>query len=93
MPALELPWLIAAGLALVAAIAFGAGLGVPKERPSGVHGFVLRWGHALTWLLLAITFVAVAAGYGSMAGYIGLLALASYVAFIVALSRAKKRST
>ena len=85
-----MPWLLASIGALVAAIAFAAGLGVPRQRPAGLRGVVLRWGHMTVWLLLAGTFAAIAADRGGLAGFLGLLALICYIGFLVALFSARR---
>jgi hypothetical protein len=87
---LDIPWLVASVGALVAALAFAAGLGVPRIRPIGFRGIILRWGHAAVWFLLSGTFAAVAVGLGSLAGFLGLLALVCYVTFLVALARVRR---
>lgn len=86
-----MPWPIAAAGALVAACAFAAGFGVPRDRPPGPRGFILRWGHAAVWLLLAGTFAALAVGQESVAGFLGLLALVSYFSFLGALIAARPK--
>lgn len=55
---LNLPWFVWAGLALLVAIAYSF-FGIPKEalEASGFRFFILRWGHALVWVLLTINFV------------------------------------
>lgn len=55
---LNLPWLAWAGLALVVALIYSF-TWIPKsaEVATGFRFFILRWGHALTWFLLAINFV------------------------------------
>jgi hypothetical protein len=55
---LNLPWLAWAGIALLIAILYA--FVWPHKAvtmTAGFRFFVLRWGHALTWLLLAINFV------------------------------------
>ena len=55
---LNLPWFVWAGLALVIAVIYS--FVWPQKAvavPSGFRFLVLRWGHALTWLLLAINFL------------------------------------
>ena len=54
----NLPWFAWAGLALVIAIVYSF-LGIPKEAltATGFRFFILRWGHALVWVLLTINFV------------------------------------
>jgi hypothetical protein len=55
---LNLPWFAWAAIALLVAILYSSIW--PKERIADLGGFrflVLRWGHALTWLLLTINFL------------------------------------
>jgi hypothetical protein len=55
---LNLPWFVWAGLALVVAVVYSF---VWPEKvgtaATGFRFFILRWGHALTWLLLALNFL------------------------------------
>ena len=87
-----MPWLLLTVAALAAAIAFAAGLGVPRQRPSGIRGGVARWGHATVWFLLAGTFAALAADRGELAGFLGLLALGAYVVFLGGLFSARREA-
>ncbi len=77
-----MPWLLASVAALAAAIAFAAGLGVPRHRPTGLRGVIVRWGHSAVWVLLAGTFAALAISRGELASALGLLALGSYGVFL-----------
>lgn len=54
----NLPWFAWAGLALVVAVIYSITL-IPKEAltATGFRFFILRWGHALVWVLLTINFV------------------------------------
>jgi len=55
---LNVPWLLWAGLALIIAVIYS--FVWPHKAvtaTTGLRFFVLRWGHALTWILLAINFV------------------------------------
>lgn len=55
---LNLPWFVWAALALVIAVLYS--FLWPKDRIADLTGFrflVLRWGHALTWLLISINFI------------------------------------
>jgi len=56
---ISLPWFLWAGLALVIAViySFVWPHKAVTEPSAGFRFFILRWGHALTWLLLAINFV------------------------------------
>jgi hypothetical protein len=55
---LNLPWLVWAGLALVVAVVY---MFVWPQKAAiaagGFRFFILRWGHALTWTLLAMSFL------------------------------------
>jgi hypothetical protein len=55
---LNLPWFVWAGLALVVAVIYS--FIWPQKAGAAATGFpffVIRWGHALTWILLAINFM------------------------------------
>ena len=55
---LNLPWFLWAGLALVVAVIYA--FVWPHKALTVATGFrflIIRWGHALTWLLLTINFV------------------------------------
>jgi hypothetical protein len=55
---LNLPWFLWAGLALVIAVVYS--FIWPKKsvtETSRVRFFIVRWGHALTWLLLGLNFL------------------------------------
>lgn len=55
---LNLPWFAWAGLALVVAVIYS--FVWPQKAlavDTGFGFFILRWGHALVWLLLTIQFV------------------------------------
>ncbi len=66
---------------------------VPEHTPqtSGATHFVLRWFHAVTWLVLAASFFVrgVAPEQSTLADAIGLTALGTYVAFQVVWRRTK----
>jgi hypothetical protein len=54
----NLPWFVWAALAFVIAVVYS--FFWPKDRIVELTGFrflVLRWGHALTWLLISINFI------------------------------------
>jgi hypothetical protein len=54
---LNLSWFVWAALALVIALIYS--FIWPKDRIADLTGFrflVLRWGHALTWLLISLNF-------------------------------------
>jgi hypothetical protein len=55
---LNLPWFVWAGLALLVAVVYAYVW--PQKAAiaaSGFRFFILRWGHALTWILLATNFL------------------------------------
>jgi hypothetical protein len=55
---LNLPWFVWAALTLIIALIYS--FVWPKDRITDLAGFrflVLRWGHALTWLLISINFI------------------------------------
>ena len=55
---MNLPWFAWATLALIIALVYS--FVWPKDRIADLSGFrflVLRWGHALTWLLISINFI------------------------------------
>jgi hypothetical protein len=54
----NLPWFVWAALAFVITVVYS--FFWPKDRIVELTGFrflVLRWGHALTWLLISINFI------------------------------------
>jgi len=83
---LNLPWFVWAGLALVVAVAYF--FVWPQQAAiaaTGFRFFILRWGHALTWVLLAINFLLRGLS-PSLNGVANILALAGglmYALFIV----------
>jgi len=82
-----LPWIPLAILALGVALVFGAGPGAVRRPARGFRGIALRWGHSAGWTLLAVAAVALALGppTSSLAGPLGLGALACYLSFLWAL--------
>jgi hypothetical protein len=83
---LNLPWFLWAALALIVAVIYSfvwphkAGIAT-----TGFRFFILRWGHTLTWFLLAINFLLRGLS-PSLNGAANLIALAGglmYVLFIV----------
>ncbi|MBK9923770.1 MAG: hypothetical protein IPP66_00635 [Anaerolineales bacterium] len=54
---LNLPWFLWAVLAIILSIVW-VYVGPHTKMPAvpGFRFFIIRWGHALTWLLLAISF-------------------------------------
>jgi len=83
---LNLPWFVWAGLALVVAVVYS--FVWPQKTATAATGFrffILRWGHALTWVLLAINFLLRGLS-PSLNGVANILALAGglmYALFIV----------
>lgn len=83
---LNLPWFVWAGLALVVAVIYSfvwpqkAG-----EAAGGFRFFILRWGHALTWFLLALNFIlrGISPSLNGAANLIGLAGGIMYALFIV----------
>lgn len=64
----------------------------PGGLAAGVQGWqhtLLRWGHALAWLLLALSAVLASLRAPGAARLAALGALAAYVAFLVALVTAR----
>lgn len=54
---LDLPWFLWAALALILAIIWVYVEPHTKMTPTpGFRYFIIRWGHALTWLFLAVNF-------------------------------------
>lgn len=54
---LNLPWFVWAALALIVAVVYSFVWPQKAATASvGFRYFVIRWGHAVTWLLLAINF-------------------------------------
>jgi hypothetical protein len=54
---LNLPWFVWAGIALIVTVIFSfAWPSKAATVPTGFRYFVIRWGHALTWFLLAVSF-------------------------------------
>jgi len=54
---LDVPWFVWAALALLLAIVWiyvGPHTKIPAT--SGFRYFIIRWGHSLTWVLLAVSF-------------------------------------
>jgi hypothetical protein len=78
---LNLPWFLWAGLALMIAVVYSV-LWPQKAAPAdtGIRFFILRWGHALTWLLLALNFLLRGLS-PSLNGVANLLALAGGVMY------------
>lgn len=54
---LNLPWFLWAGIALIIAVIYTFVWPHKAADVTGFRFFVLRWGHALAWSLLAINFL------------------------------------
>jgi hypothetical protein len=89
---LGVPWLAWAGLAGVIASLFAVGVGVPANRPVGARGAIVRWGHAIVWLALAVTLAALSIGPAgqAVAAPLGMIALATYGTFLAALLSSRR---
>ena len=61
-----------------------------KPRPTWMQS-VLRWFHALAWVLLAAMFLFLDAGQATLASASGLMAGIMYVTFVVALVKDSQR--
>ena len=82
---LNLPWFAWAGLALIVAVIY-AFIWPEKTGTTaiGFRFFILRWGHTLTWILLAINFFL--RGFSpSLNGMANLIALAGGVMYFLFL--------
>jgi hypothetical protein len=83
---LNLPWFLWAGLALVLAVVW-VYVGPHTKMPvmPGFRYFIVRWGHALTWFLLAINFLlrGISPSLDGMANMIALAGGAIYLLFMV----------
>lgn len=82
---LNLPWFAWAALALVVAVVYSF-VWPQKALTSGsdFRFFIIRWGHALTWLLLAINFVlrGISPSLNGAANLIALAGAGMYILFI-----------
>lgn len=55
---LGLPWFLWAALALIIALIYAFVWPIKTAADvTGIRFFIIRWGHALTWILLTINFV------------------------------------
>ncbi|MCU0494203.1 MAG: hypothetical protein MUD01_21645 [Chloroflexaceae bacterium] len=82
-----LPWPVWGGLALLLALVWC--FVWPSDKVSSTTGsmqfFLLRWGHALVWLLLATMCFLKASGTSMLAGWanaVGMLGGLTYAAFL-----------
>lgn len=93
---LGIPFALWGAVCLLLSIVWGVFWPSDKAVPGDIPRFmVLRWGHALVWLLLAIS--ALLAGYGLLGGMqtarvLALLSLGVYLVFMVTLVMARWRS-
>ena len=83
---LNVPWFVWAALALVVAGIYA--FVWPQKAmtaSTGFRFFVLRWGHSLTWLLLALNFLlrGVSQSWNGVANLIALTGGLMYILFIV----------
>lgn len=89
---LDLPWFLWAALALIVAVIYS--FVWPNKNltlSTGFRFFILRWGHSLTWFLIAINFLLRGLS-PSLNGAANLIALASglmYILFLVIVFVAK----
>jgi hypothetical protein len=82
---LGVPAFVWAGLCLVLSVVW---IFVwPSGQAAGTRGFIwfaLRWGHSLTWLVLAVAATCAALGAPNAAQRVAMLALPAYGAFVYA---------
>ncbi|HXQ38311.1 MAG TPA: hypothetical protein VN843_30205 [Anaerolineales bacterium] len=83
---LNLPWFLWAGIALIIAVIYS--FVWPHKAVTGATGFrffILRWGHALVWILLTINFLlrGIDPSLNRAANLIALLGGLMYLLFIV----------
>ena len=83
---LDLPWFIWAALALILSVVW-VYVGPHTKMPdtSGLRFFVVRWFHALTWLLLAISFFlrGINPNLGGIANMVAAAGGLTYALFII----------
>jgi len=80
---LNLPWFLWAALALILAVVWVYVGPHTKLTPSpGFRYFIIRWGHTLTWLLLAINFFLRGLS-PSLDGVANVIAMAGGVAYVL----------
>ena len=82
---LNIPWFAWAGLSLLVAIIYS--FVWPKKavtETTGLRYFVVRWGHALVWILLAVNFLlrGLSPSLNGAADAVALVGAAMYVAFL-----------
>ena len=81
---LNLPWFLWAALALIVAMIYSF-VWPHKAATTGFSFFILRWGHALTWILLTINFLlrGIDPGLNGAANLIAVVGGLVYVLFLV----------
>lgn len=83
---LNLPWFLWAGLALILAIVW-VYVGPHTKLPPtpGLRFFIIRWGHALTWLCLSVNFLlrGLSPSLDGTANFIALTAGVIYLLFLL----------
>jgi hypothetical protein len=85
---LDLPWFIWAGLAFILAIIWVfVGPHTKMQAAPGFRYFIVRWGHALTWLLLAVHFLLRGAS-PSLNGVANMIAFAGGVIYLLFMAMA-----
>ncbi len=82
---LNLPWFVWAALALVVATVYA--FVWPQKIAGAVTGlrfFIIRWGHMLTWILLAVNFLlrGISPSLNGMANLIAIAGGGSYFLFM-----------
>jgi hypothetical protein len=83
---LNLPWFLWAALALIIAVIYSfVWPGKNVTLTTGFRFFILRWGHALTWILLAINFLlrGLSPSLDGIANIIAMVGGLIYLLFIV----------
>ena len=90
---LNLPWFLWAGLALLVAVIYS--IVWPKKAvtaTSGARYFIVRWGHALVWILLAINFLlrGLSSSLNGAADAVALAGGLMYIAFLAMTFAVKK---
>ena len=83
---LNIPWFVWSAVALIVALIYS--FIWPNDRIRDLTGFrflILRWAHALTWLLLAVNFLlrGLSPALTSTANIVALAAGLAYVSFIL----------
>ena len=83
---LNLPWFLWAALSLVVAVIYS--FVWPHKNltvTAGSHFFILRWGHALAWVLLAINFLlrGISPAWNGLANIVALIGGLLYILFLI----------